>query len=158
VTPPREQSSRWDRSSSPKTLLVEDNIAIRMLLRELLKAEGVSRFAEAQNGLEVLQKLRERRFDVILADLEMPEMDGLDLLRQIRSGAAPINRSPPVVMVTAHASRDVVENVRALGVLDFIVKPVTAGQVHSKLKSALARPSTPPPGVPSEPDDDAWEI
>ena len=114
------------------------------------------RVSEAPNGLEALQKLRDRAFDVIFADLEMPEMDGLDLLRQLRSGAAPQNRSTPFIMVTAHASRDVVKRVGALGVRDFIVKPVTAGQVNSKLKSALSRGST--PRTDAQRDEDAWEL
>ena len=118
-----------------KILVVDDSRTMRRMLRKALGAMGYtsSGIIEASDGADALSKLREHDFDIdiVLSDWNMPNMDGLSLLRRLRSGER-TNRIP-VIMVTGEAERQrVVEAIRA-GARNYIVKPFTAETLRQKV-------------------------
>ena len=114
-----------------KVLVVDDNAAGREFVRESLK-DHVSSLAEASNGREGLEKIRETRPDLVLLDIQMPEKDGYEVLREIRDD--PALKGLRVVALTAFAMRDDRERALAAGFDDYLTKPVTAAQLKEQLK------------------------
>ena len=114
-------------------LIVDDQPAIRMLLRELFELEGVTVF-EAAHGRMAIEQVRREAIDFILLDLKMPDMDGIDALRQIRS----FNNKVKVAMITAYGDPDKLEAARELGTLAFFTKPFDIESVKEFVMSRLA--------------------
>jgi len=116
-------------------LIVEDNALNQRLAKELLAQLGAS-VALAANGLEAVEAAARERFDAILMDVQMPEMDGLEATRRIR--AQPGGGSIPIIAMTAHAQAGSREQCQAAGMSDFIGKPITVRGVTSVLARFLA--------------------
>lgn len=104
-----------------RILVVEDNELIRAEVATILTLEGFE-VVEAENGREGLRHLAERRPDLILSDLMMPEMDGFAFLEAARANAA--WASIPFVVLSARGEQDAAERALALGALRFLTKPV----------------------------------
>ncbi|MGC9161696.1 response regulator, partial [Acidithiobacillus sp.] len=85
-------------------LVVDDFSTMRRIVRNLLREIGFTNFDEAEDGVQALQKLRNRSFDFVVTDWNMPNMQGIDLLRAIR--ADPQLKHIPILMVTAEAKRE----------------------------------------------------
>ncbi|MEZ4988317.1 MAG: sigma-54 dependent transcriptional regulator [Saprospiraceae bacterium] len=116
----------------PRILVVDDEQAIRRALRDILEFEKYE-VTEAANGTECLVKLKQGKFDVIILDIKMPQMDGLDALDRI----ALLHPETPVVMISGHADIDTaVETVRK-GAFDFISKPLDLNRLLITLRNAL---------------------
>jgi two-component system chemotaxis response regulator CheY len=118
-------------------LIVDDSAAIRKILhRVLLQAEiSLGKVVEASDGAEALQKLRTERVNLVLSDINMPNMDGLELLSKIR--AEPAWKSMPVVMVTTEGSQNKVMQALELGANGYVRKPFTADQIKAKLEAIV---------------------
>ena len=115
-----------------RALVVDDSSAMRAILRLALKKQGFE-VAEAKHGLEALSRLAEGdSFDLILIDWNMPEMDGFELLRRIRS--EPRHNRTLVMMVTTETSMDQMTAALAAGANDYIMKPFTFEVVADKLR------------------------
>ena len=114
-----------------KVLVVDDFTTIRRVLRNVLKDLGFTNISEADDGKSALKELKKEKFDLILCDLNMPEMSGLELLIKIRADDE--MKDVPFVMVTAEAQKEnIIEAVKA-GVSSYIVKPFTVETVNEKL-------------------------
>jgi diguanylate cyclase (GGDEF)-like protein len=117
----------------PRILVVEDDPLARTILSSVLKKEGYS-FDIASNGQEAIDKYSEDFFPIIITDWLMPEMDGLELCRLIRS--MKINRYIYIMIVTGQDSReDVVKGLEA-GADDYIIKPIHQAELRVRLKGA----------------------
>jgi len=108
---------------SGRVLLAEDNTANQMIAEAMLTRSGLSVDAVG-NGLEALEAIRARSYQVVLMDIDMPEMDGLEATRRIRALGGTRARTP-IVAMTAHAMRGDREKFLAEGVDDYIVKPIS---------------------------------
>src|SRR5437868_11351246 len=106
-----------------RVLVVEDNQHMRSLLRSLLNSIGIREIHEATNGATALELLREKPCDLVLSDLAMKPMDGIDFTRDVRQSPRSANPFLPVIMVTGHTERHKVEAARDAGVTEFIAKP-----------------------------------
>jgi two-component system chemotaxis response regulator CheY len=117
----------------PDVLIVDDSAAIRkILLRVLIQAElPLGRFHEANDGCEALEKMKTEKIGLVLTDINMPNMDGIELLSSLKSNAA--LRSIPVIMVTTEGSQDRVLQALKLGAAGYVRKPFTAEQIREKL-------------------------
>jgi CheY-like chemotaxis protein len=125
---------------SLKALIVEDNTHMRSLLRALLNSAGIKDISEAINGLAGLEALRERKIDLVLTDLAMAPMDGLELTRHVRNDEKSPNPFVPIIMITGHTERYRVEAARDAGVTEFLAKPVTAHNLFARITEILDRP------------------
>lgn len=116
----------------PRILVVDDEANIRRALRDILEFEKYE-VVEAGNGTECLVKLKQGKFDLIILDIKMPQMDGIDALERI----AILTPETPVVMISGHADIDTaVETVRK-GAFDFISKPLDLNRLLITLRNAL---------------------
>ena len=112
-------------------LIVEDNQINRVVLRDMLLAEGHD-VTEALNGEEGVRMAEMRNFDIILMDISMPVMDGVQATRAIRSGNGPCTKTP-ILAVTAHALADEIATFRNAGMNDIIGKPIERRDLLAKL-------------------------
>lgn len=115
-----------------KVLVVDDFATMRRIIKNILKQTGFTNILEAEDGKSALKMLQNDKFDLILCDWNMPEMQGIELLTRMKSDEQ--LKGIPFVMVTAEAQKEnIIEAVKA-GVNSYIVKPFTAEIVEQKLK------------------------
>jgi two-component system, chemotaxis family, chemotaxis protein CheY len=114
-------------------LIVDDSAAIRKILQRVLRQAEMSigEVFEAGDGVEALASLKEHKVGLILSDINMPNMDGLQLLSQIRANAD--WKHLPVLMITTEGSQNKVLEAVNLGASGYVRKPFTADQIKEKL-------------------------
>ena len=120
--------------SLPKILVVEDNLSVRQTLTLLFTRYGYETMS-AVDGLDALEIMKETSPDLILSDLMMPRMDGMALLRKLRS--EPATREIPFMILTGKNSQDDYNEAMQLGVKDFLYKPFDIKELLAKVNSAL---------------------
>ncbi|MEQ1881520.1 MAG: chemotaxis response regulator CheY [Burkholderiales bacterium] len=113
-------------------LVVDDFSTMRRIVRNLLKDLEFTNVEEAEDGVIALQKLKEGGFDFVVSDWNMPNMDGLTLLQNIRADAA--LKHLPVLMVTAEAKKENIVAAAQAGANGYVVKPFTAVTLSEKLE------------------------
>lgn len=118
-----------------KVLVVDDDRTTRFLLRRALVAECGCEVTEARDGLEALDVLAKVRFHLVILDVQMPVLDGLETLRALRD-AADI-KATPVVMLTAERNESVVQQIIGLGVLDYMTKPLVPARIVERLRRVM---------------------
>ncbi len=123
-----------------KALIVEDNAHMRVLLRELLNTAGIRDVAEAGNGSAAITVLRERKCDLILSDMAMAPMDGIEFTRHVRTHETSPNPFVPIIMITGHTEKHKVEEARDAGVTEFLAKPITARNLYARIAEIVERP------------------
>ena len=121
-------------------LLVDDNHHMRVLLTEILRAIGVRQVFEANDGAEALQIMRSQQVDIIMTDLAMRPLDGLDFVRKLRNSPESPNSMTPVIMITGHSTLRRVSEARDVGVNEFLSKPVTARGVLERIGRVVDSP------------------
>jgi two-component system chemotaxis response regulator CheY len=114
-------------------LIVDDSAAIRKILQRVLKQADipVGQVLEAGDGVEALNILKNQPVGLILSDINMPNMDGIELLAQLK--AAETTKNVPVIMVTTEGSQARVMEAVGLGAAGYVRKPFTAEQIKEKL-------------------------
>jgi len=118
-------------------LVVDDSSTMRRIIVNTLGRLGYSQVVEAANGREGLERLAATDVDVIITDWNMPEMNGIEFIRQVR--ATEKTRETPILMVTTNAAKaDIVEALRA-GVNSYIVKPFTPDTFREKIQAVTSR-------------------
>lgn len=123
-----------------KILLVDDNHYMRVLLAEILRAIGVKDIFEANDGAEGLQMMRDHDIDVVMTDLSMQPLDGIDFVRLLRNSPDSPNQLAPVIMITGHSTYQRVNEAREAGVNEFLAKPLTARGVIERLHQVVDNP------------------
>jgi CheY-like chemotaxis protein len=123
-----------------KALIVEDNAQMRSLLRALLNSVGIHDINEATNGKAAIEMLRVRGADLILTDLAMTPMDGLEFTRHVRNDEDSSNPFVPIIMVSGHTEKHRVVAARDAGVTEFLAKPVAAQNLFSRIAEIVERP------------------
>ena len=113
-------------------LVVDDFSTMRRIVRNLLKELGFVNVQEAEDGVDALARLRTGEFDFVVSDWNMPNMTGIDLLRNIRADTA--LKHLPVLMVTAEAKKENIIEAAQAGASGYVVKPFTAATLDEKLK------------------------
>ncbi|MEN2985948.1 MAG: chemotaxis response regulator CheY [Thermodesulfovibrionaceae bacterium] len=123
-----------------KVLVIDDFPTMRRIIKNLLKQIGFENIDEAENGEEALRKLHSSDYGLIVSDWNMPVMDGLQLLKAVRTD--PKLKEIPFLMVTAEAEKEKVIEAIKSGVDNYIVKPFTGEVLKEKLeKIAQKKPS-----------------
>lgn len=116
----------------PKILIIDDEKVIRATLREILEYEKYD-VSEAQDGEEGLNKLKEEDFDLVLCDVKMPKMDGIEVLDHAKS----LEKSPQFIMISAHGSIETAVEATKKGAFDFIPKPPDLNRLLLTVRNAL---------------------
>lgn len=109
---------------------------MRALIKFILHRIGISKMDEAKDGADGLAKLEAGTYDLILLDWNMPNMNGLEFLKTLRTGKSP-NQNVPVIMVTAEASEENVVAAVQAGINGYILKPLTQATLEDKIKVVL---------------------
>ena len=124
-----------------KFLVVDDFSTMRRIVRGLLKELGCHHVAEAEDGAVALGMLRAQRFDFVISDINMPNLDGFGLLEAIKAEEA--LRQLPVLMVTAEARKDDILRAAQGGAAGYIVKPFSKATLDDKVQRILQRMALP---------------
>ncbi|ATN00143.1 MULTISPECIES: chemotaxis response regulator CheY [Proteus] len=124
-------------SKDLKFLVVDDFSTMRRIVRNLLKELGFTNVEEAEDGADALAKLRNSAIDFVITDWNMPNMDGLELLKNIRSDAG--LAATPVLMVTAEAKKENIIAAAQAGASGYVVKPFTAAILEEKLNKIFEK-------------------
>jgi len=118
-----------------RVLVVDDFATMRRIIKGVLKQLGFSNIVEAEDGDVALEELKKDEYGLILADWNMPNMSGLELLKAVRSDKN--LQAIPFIMVTAEGQKDnILEAVKA-GVSNYVIKPFTPETINEKLKKVF---------------------
>ncbi len=120
-----------------KILIVDDFSTMRRIVKNLLRDLGFNNTQEADDGLTALPMLKKGGFDFVVTDWNMPGMQGIDLLKNIRADEE--LKHLPVLMITAEAKREQIIEAAQAGVNGYIVKPFTAATLKEKLDKIFDR-------------------
>jgi two-component system, chemotaxis family, chemotaxis protein CheY len=123
-----------------KILLVDDNQHMRMLLTEILRALGVRQIFEAMDGAEAIQLMRDTQMDLVMTDLTMSPLDGIDFVNLLRNSPESPGPFTPVIMITGHSTMRRVAEARDAGVNEFLAKPVTARSLIHRINLVIEYP------------------
>jgi two-component system, OmpR family, alkaline phosphatase synthesis response regulator PhoP len=118
-----------------KTILVVDDSASVRMLQEILLRRGAYDVLTASDGAQALSMAISHRPDLILMDVEMPRMNGIQACRAIR--ASPQGRDVPIIIVTTHSDKSTMDAALKSNCTDFVHKPIDATELLSKIKSHL---------------------
>jgi CheY-like chemotaxis protein len=124
----------------PTLLVVDDDEAQRIILNRLLTAKNYD-LLFARDGLEALRVLKDKRPDLILMDIMMPNLDGMEATRRLK--AIPEFSGTPVIMITGKSEGDVVIDCKKVGAVDFVVKPYEHATLLAKIDHALREAAMP---------------
>ena len=133
---PASKAAPGNKLGPQRVLLAEDSVVNQKLALALLQKQG-HEVAVATTGVEVLKQLRERRFDVVLMDVQMPEMDGLEATRAIRQQEQGSGERLPIIAMTAHAMSEDREQCLTAGMDDYIAKPIRFETLNETLRRVL---------------------
>ena len=120
-------------------LVVDDFSTMRRIVRNLLKELGYNNVEEAEDGAEALDKLNTGKFQFVVSDWNMPNLDGLEMLKRIR--ASDTLKHLPVLMVTAEAKKENIVAAAQAGASGYVVKPFSAATLEEKLEVRLLAPA-----------------
>ena len=120
-----------------KFLIVDDFSTMRRIVRGLLKEMGCNNAEEAEDGVVALQMLRDGKFDFVVSDINMPNMNGFELLKSIK--AEDSLKHLPVLMVTAEARKEDIVLAAQSGAAGYIVKPFTKATLEEKVQKILQK-------------------
>ena len=116
-------------------LVVDDFATMRRILKNILRQIGFTNISEADDGKSALNMLKKQKFDLILCDWNMPEMPGIELLKQVRADDG--LKDIPFVMITAEAKKENILAAVQAGVNNYVVKPFTAETISEKLEKVF---------------------
>jgi len=122
---------------SLKVLVVDDFSTMRRIIKNLLKQIGYKDIDEAEDGVQALSKLQDGGYGLVVSDWNMPNMDGLEMLKAVRQN--PAIKNIPVLMVTAEAEKEKVITAIQAGVNNYVVKPFTGEILKEKLDKIFDR-------------------
>lgn len=125
-------------STELAALVVEDSPMMRQLLVFALARIKQLRVTEADDGVDGLRKLSSHKFDIILTDINMPIMDGLKLVKRVRTD--PVHKDTPIIVITTEAAEEDRQRAMQLGANAYITKPIQAPQVIQKVRELLNLP------------------
>lgn len=120
-----------------KILIVDDSEAMRRILTNTLEKLGYADTTAAENGQEALTMLQGGGYEMVFTDWNMPVMDGLTLVKNIRSSGD--LEKIPIIMVTTEAAKDDILDAVKAGVSNYVVKPFTVDTIKEKLDATLAK-------------------
>ena len=132
----RKTATAAKTASGLRILLAEDNLINQKVARAMLAKRGHS-VSVASNGREAVELCETQKFDLVLMDVQMPEMDGLQATAILRSHARSDLRRLPIIAMTAHAMQEAVDSCRAAGMDAHLTKPIDAARLHALIEEIV---------------------
>ena len=126
------------RNSPLRFLIVDDFATTRRIIGKLLREIGFAETQEAPDGLVALEMLRDARYDFVIADVDMPRMNGFDLISSMRRD--PALQAIPALLVTREPSKDQVVRASRVGANGYVVRPLTRTGLEDRIRSVLGLP------------------
>lgn len=126
--------------SNLSILVVEDNGPLRELITSILKTVGVRKIHAASDGIEAFRIFCEENHDIIITDWEMPRMNGIELIRKIRTDKESPNRMVAVIMLTGYSAMSRIGEFRDAGGTEFLAKPFTAETLMNRITYVINKP------------------
>lgn len=126
--------------SGLSVLIVDDIKAMRAIIRNTLRNFGIEQIFEAADGQAALETLAQQQVDVVISDINMAPMDGIEFTRRLRKPNNGLNPFVPVLMVSGHTEVSFVKDAQAAGVTAFLAKPMTPANLHKKLTALVESP------------------
>jgi len=120
-----------------KVLIVDDQFSVRQMTRMTLEQLGIRYVHESENGRQALEMAALQPLDLIISDYNMPEMDGLNLLRAVRGH--PVVRKLPFILLTGRGDKELVIKAAQAGVNNYLVKPFTAAILRQKIEQVMGK-------------------
>jgi two-component system chemotaxis response regulator CheY len=120
-----------------KVMIVDDQFSVRQITRNTLEQLGIRHIFEAEQGKEAFEKVALQPVDLIISDYNMPEMDGMELLRAVRG--SPAMRKIPFILLTGRGDRELVVKAAQAGVNNYLVKPFTAQILRDKIEQVVGK-------------------
>lgn len=121
-------------AAQPKILIVDDEERFRTTMCKLLTVRGLEAVT-AGSGPEAIEKLRQNQYDVVILDVRMPEMGGVEVLSEIKK----IDPRLEVIIMTGYASVDTAKEIMKLGAYDYVLKPYSIEELMEKIEGAFDR-------------------
>jgi CheY-like chemotaxis protein len=129
-----------------RILLVDDDGFVRSAIKSMLQRLGQFEVTTARDGYDALETLHALEPDLILCDIGMTPMDGLEFVENLRAHADPQMRAMPVVMLTANGKGGTILKAMKFGIVGYLLKPISAKQLRARIEAALKR-RLPPAGA-----------
>ncbi|RKY52162.1 MAG: two-component system response regulator [Candidatus Neomarinimicrobiota bacterium] len=120
-----------------KVLFVDDSPTMRRIIMNSLKKIGFTNILDAENGLDALEKMEKQDFDLVLTDWNMPEMNGEQFVKKLRSNEK--YETLPILMITTRGMKDDVITAVKLGINGYIVKPFTPEILKGKITDVMSK-------------------
>ena len=119
-------------------LLVDDSSITRSVIKRIIRLSGadVGTIFEAEDGVDALEKLKEQWVDIIISDINMPRMNGFQLVSELKSD--PIKKNIPIIMITTEGSEKRINELKAKGINEYIIKPFYPEQVKDAIEKCMA--------------------
>ncbi|HYH00914.1 MAG TPA: response regulator, partial [Terriglobales bacterium] len=149
TTPVRANSGPIAGGRLVRVLVAEDNVVNQRVATQMLARHGYDAVL-ASNGKEVLEKLEQDRFDIVLMDIQMPEMDGYQATAEIRKKERTTGTHLPIVAMTAHAMKEARDRCIEAGMDGYVSKPIRGKELVETIESLLPPSTTTPPEVAAE--------
>ena len=118
-------------------LVVDDHRTMVLIVKGLLQQIGFVDIDMAEDGVTALAKLEKKKYDIVISDWNMPNMDGLELLKRVRTSTNLILKAVPFILLTAESKTDNIIAAKQAGVNNYIIKPLTVGVLKQKLDATL---------------------
>ncbi|HHY22372.1 MAG TPA: response regulator [Bacilli bacterium] len=115
-----------------KVLVVDDQYGIRVLLKEILEKDGYAMY-QAANGMQALTLIEQHQFDLVLLDVKLPGMNGLEILKQVKEQYPQVE----VIMMTAYGELNLIKEARKLGALAYFTKPFDISEVRKIIANSF---------------------
>ncbi len=120
-----------------KVLVVDDQNSVRQMTRMTLEEIGFRHIHEAEHGKQAMEIASLQPLDLIISDYNMPEMDGLGLLRAVRGH--PVVRKVPFILLTGRGDKELVVKAAQAGVNNYLIKPFTAAMLREKIEQVMGK-------------------
>lgn len=129
-----------------RVLIIDDEPFMRQLIERILFEMEIENTTMAVDGVDGLSKFSEtsNNFDLVICDLEMPNMNGFEFVKQLRQKKNLPSTNVPILIVTGHSGEDNVQDAVESGIHGYLVKPVSKTQLEKRIKAALSSPQIDP--------------
>jgi two-component system chemotaxis response regulator CheY len=124
-----------------QVLLIDDSLTMRQVLKVYLMG-GKYEFIEADNAMRALDLLRVMRIDLVIADVNMPRVDGIEFVERVRASERPHVASVPIILVTGDRSKEMLARIANAKANAYLTKPLEAERLLELMEGLLTRPST----------------